>query len=55
MTKTDTSKEAAHRFPRNRSEGEPIHWLALIYFSDWLSTLTLSISGVITASRQDEV
>jgi hypothetical protein len=51
VTRTDTSKEAAHLFPRNRSEGEPFHWFALIYFSDWLSTLTLFLSCVITVGK----
>jgi hypothetical protein len=52
VTRTDIWKEAAHRLPRNQYQRRPFHWLALIYLSDWLSTVTLFISGMITDSKQ---
>lgn len=52
VTRTVSSKGAAHRFPRNQHQRRPFHWLAVIYFSDWLSTVTLFMSGMITDSKQ---
>jgi hypothetical protein len=52
MTRTDSSKETAHRFPRNQYQRRPFHWLVVIYFGYWPSAVTVFISGMITDCRQ---